>query len=75
MMTAQTGGAVARRVPIRNFFGIPEVARLRGVSRVAVLYDIRAGKLRAQQDPVSRRWWILASDAVAYLETPVRGRS
>lgn len=74
MMTEQSG-AVARRVPIRNFFGIPEVARLRGVSRVAVLYDIRAGKLRATQDPVSRRWWIHSKDALAYLKTPVRGRS
>jgi len=62
-------------IPVRNFFSLPEVARLRGVSRVAVLYDIRAGKLRAQQDAVSRRWWILATDARAYLETPVRGRS
>jgi hypothetical protein len=75
MMATQAGGAVARRVPIRNFFSIPEVARLRGVSRVAVLYDIRAGKLRAHQDPVSRRWWILSADAVSYLETPIRGRS
>ena len=65
----------AARVPVRNFYSLPEVARLRGVSRVAVLYDIRAGKLRAQQDPVSRRWWILVSDARAYLETPVKGRA
>jgi hypothetical protein len=69
-----TESLTAVRVPVRNFYSLPEVARLRGVSRVAVLYDIRSGKLRAQQDQVSRRWWILASDARAYLETPVKGR-
>lgn len=66
---------MARRIPMRNFLSVPEVARLRGVSRVSVLNDIRTGKLRAQQDAVSRRWWVFSRDAREYLETPVRGRS
>lgn len=61
-----------RRIPVRNFYSLPEVARLRGVSRVAVLYDVRVGKLSAHQDPVSRRWWVPASVVPAYLNTPLR---
>jgi excisionase family DNA binding protein len=68
---------VTRRIPNRviDFLSIPEVAKARGVSRVAVLYDIRTGKLRACRAPGSKRWMIHVDDVRAYLETPVRGRS
>lgn len=72
-MNAECGEKVSR-IPVRNFLSIPEVARARGVSRVTVLNDIRAGKLRAEQDG-SRRWWVHVRDVDAYLKIPVRGRS
>lgn len=62
------------RVPIRSFLSIPEVARLRGVTRVAVLYDVRSGKLRASRVPGVRTWLVHVADARRYLETRVRAR-
>ena len=64
-----------RRVPLLRFVSIPEIARRRGVSRVAVLYAIRSGRLRAYRLAGRRDWLIKRSDAEAYIEAPVRGRS
>lgn len=64
----------AIRRPNRNFVTLPEVARAKGVSRVAVLYSIRVGKLRASRTPGRREWLIHVEDARAYLEQPVKGR-
>jgi len=58
----------ATRHPNRNFITLPEVAAARGITRVAVLYDIRSGKLRASRPPGSRGWLIHVSDAKAYLD-------
>jgi len=66
-------GSVVQRVPNRAFVGIPEIARKKGVSRVAVLYAIRTGKLRAHRTPGGRQWLIHVDDARAYISTPVRG--
>jgi hypothetical protein len=60
------------RHPNRNFVTLPEVAAAKGVSRVAVLYAIRAGRLRASRSPGRREWMIHVDDARAYLEVPVR---
>jgi len=57
-----------RRIPNRQFVTLPEVAELRGVSRVAILYAIRSGRLRAHRSPGSRQWLIHVDDARAYLE-------
>lgn len=57
----------ARRLPKRDFISLPEVARAKGVSRVAVLYAIRTGKLRAYRTPGRRDWLIYVPDARAYL--------
>jgi excisionase family DNA binding protein len=70
-MTVET----TKRVPRLPFVTIPEVARRRGVSRVAVLYAIRSGRLRAYRDPHRRDWLIKRSDAEVYVDSPVRGRS
>ena len=64
-----------RRIPLIPFVSIPEVARRRGVSRVAVLYAIRTGRLRAYRDPGRRDWMIKRSDAEEYVREPVRGRA
>ncbi len=69
----QTAGST-RRVPRLPFVTIPEVAALAGVSRVAVLYAIRSGRLRAYRDPHRRDWLIKRADADAYVDSPVRGR-
>ncbi len=63
-----------RRVPLRRFITIPEIAKAKGISRVAVLYAIRTGKLRAYRVPGNRTWLIVHRDAVDYIDTPVRGR-
>ena len=65
----------AVRHPNRNFVTLPEVAAAKGISRVAVLYAIRAGKLRASRSPGRREWMIHVDDARAYIETPVRSRA
>ncbi len=63
----------ANRVPRRNFISLPEVAAERGVSRVAVLYDIRSGKLTAHRTTGRREWYIGVVEAKRYLaENPVR---
>ena len=64
-----------RRVPLLQFVSIPEVARRRGVSRVAVLYSIRSGRLRAYRVNGRREWLIKRSDAEIYVQKPVRGRA
>jgi excisionase family DNA binding protein len=64
-----------RRVPLREFITIPEIAAEKGVSRVAVLYAIRTGKLRGYRVPGRREWLIRRKDADAYVSEPVRGRS
>jgi excisionase family DNA binding protein len=64
-----------RRVPHRKFITIPEVAREKGVSRVAVLYAIRTGKLRAYRVDGKRDWMITRRDAEEYIAAPVRGRA
>ena len=65
----------AKRLPRRGWVTIPEVAAARGVSRVAILYSIRSGKLRAYRASNGRTWLIHAEDARAFLELPVRGRA
>lgn len=62
----------ARRVPKRDFISLPEVAQAKGVSRVAVLYAIRNGKLRAYRTPGRRDWLIYVPDAREYLEVKKR---
>lgn len=64
-----------RRVPLLPFVTIPEVAERRGVSRVAVLYAIRSGRLRAYRVDGRRDWLIKRADAEEYILEPVRGRS
>jgi hypothetical protein len=52
-----------RRVPLREFVTLPEVARARGVTRVAVLYAIRDGRLRGYRVPGKRDWFVRRVDA------------
>lgn len=56
-----------RRVPRRRFVTIPEVARARGVSRVAVFHAVASGRLRAFRVPGRREWLILVADARDYV--------
>lgn len=56
-----------RRIPRRDFITLPEVAEAKGVSRVAILYAIRAGRLRAYRTPGRRDWLIYVPDAREYL--------
>lgn len=70
-MTEQT----TTRVPWREFITIPEVAEAKGVSRVAVLYAIRTGRLRGYRVPGRREWLIRRRDAEVYVAEPVRGRA
>lgn len=74
-MTAEIENESTRRVPLLPFVSIPEVARRRGVSRVAVLHAIRSGRLRAYREPGRRDWLIKRADADAYVDSPVRGRA
>lgn len=70
-----TTPTATRRVPLLRFVTIPEVARRRGVSRVAVLYAIRSGRLRAYRLDGRRDWLIKRADAEDYVGEPVRGRA
>jgi hypothetical protein len=55
------------RVPRREFVTIPEVARDAGLTRVAVLYAIRDGRLRGYRVPGKRDWYVRRRDAQAFV--------
>lgn len=57
-----------RRLPRRNFVSVPELAAARGVSRVAIHYAIRIGKLRAYRVEGKREWYVHVKDASVYLK-------
>ncbi len=61
-----------RRIPRRNFVSVPELASARGVSRVAIHYAIRTGKLRAYRVDGKREWYVHVGDAGEYLKTKRR---
>ena len=63
------------RVSTIPFVTVPEVARRRGVSRVAVFYAIRTGRLRAYRPEGGRDLLIKVADAEEYVRAPVRGRA
>ena len=63
----------ARRLPNRNFISVPELAAAKGVTRVAVLYAIKTGKLRASRVDGKRDWFVHVDDAKAYLGQRRRG--
>jgi len=65
----------AQRRPRRTFVTLPEVAEAKGISRVAVLYAIRSGKLPATRIEGRREWMIHVEDARKYLSLPVRSRA
>lgn len=64
-----------RRVPRRRFVGIPEVARAAGVSRVAVFYAVKSGKLRAYRVPGRREWHVPVSAAQDYIDARLAKRA
>lgn len=64
----------SRRVPRLKFVTIPEIARARGVSRVAVHYAITTGKLRAYRVAGRREWLIYHRDADRYVAEPIWSR-
>jgi hypothetical protein len=58
-----------RRIPLREFVTLPEIARAIGVSRVAVLYAVRGGRLRAYRVPGKRDWFVRRRDADAFVRS------
>lgn len=61
-----------RRLPRRNFVSVSELAAVRDVSRVAIHYAIRNGKLRAYRVDGKRDWYVHVEDAERYLKTKRR---
>lgn len=55
------------RVPLREFITLPEIARAKGISRVAVLYAIRDGRLRGYRVPGKRDWFVRRCDADEFI--------
>jgi len=60
----------AERLPLREEVGIPDVAAAKGMTRAAILYAVRVGKLPARRPDGRRDWLIRVEDALRYLSTP-----
>lgn len=61
------GEQSTNRVPRREFVTLPEIARAKGVTRTAVLYAVRDGRLRAYRVPGKRDWYVRRCDAAAFI--------